>query len=263
MLLAVFVAAANQTVVTTAMPGIVLQFGEFARYTWPTVSFLLAAAVGMLAGGRIGEGYGSGRVIAFGLAVFLAGCLAVSFAQSMTALIALRTVEGFGIGDRQRCIRRADVAGIRARCRSVRSGRTDVRYGVLIRLSGSGMLFLAFVSADTDPAAIAAYSVVAGVGMGGLLAALTVLVQQLLAAVVASASAALQYCRLLGGLIGLTVLGDTMGWRFERRVTGGWTPRWRRGFRATCWNPVRTTRGCYSAWPTKGRSRATCWVSPQ
>ena len=106
--------------------------------------------------------------------------------------------------------------------------RTGVRFGVLIRLNGAGMLagmlLLAFVSADTAPAAIAACSVIAGVGMGGMLAALTVLVQQLPATVVASAIAALQYCRLLGGLIGLAVLGGTMGWRFERRVTGGLDP---------------------------------------
>lgn len=85
-------------------------------------------------------------------------------------------------------------------------------------------LLLAFVSADTAPAAIAACSVIAGVGMGGMLAALTVLVQQLPEAVVASAIASLQYCRLLGGSIRLAVLGGTMGWRFERRVTGGFDP---------------------------------------
>ena len=97
-LLAIFLAALGQMVVVAAMPVITSALGEFDRYAWPTVSYLVASAVAMPVAGRVCDLYGCRATLAWGLIVFIAGCLAVSCAGTMTQLIALRVVEGFGAG---------------------------------------------------------------------------------------------------------------------------------------------------------------------
>ena len=97
-LLAIFLAALGQMVVVAAMPIVMAAFGEFDRYAWPTVSYLVASAVAMPVAGRVCDLYGCRAALAAGLLAFMAGCLAVSFAATMTQLIVLRIVEGCGAG---------------------------------------------------------------------------------------------------------------------------------------------------------------------
>ena len=97
-LAALFLAATNQLFAVTAMPAIVADLGGFDRYTWPNVSYLLGGVIAMPLAARFANTFGYAWVVAGGLAIFLGGCLVVSFAPTMTHLTILRGLEGFGGG---------------------------------------------------------------------------------------------------------------------------------------------------------------------
>ena len=80
------------------MPGIMAELGEFDRYAWPTVSYLVASAVAMPVAGRFCDLFGVRTVLSWGLVLLMLGSLVVSFADSMTLLTVLRIGEGLGAG---------------------------------------------------------------------------------------------------------------------------------------------------------------------
>ena len=354
-LAAMFLAAVNQLLAVTAMPAIVADLGDIDRYAWPNACYLLGGAVAMPLAARLANTYGYGLVITLGLTVFLAGCLAVSFAPTMPHLILLRGLEGAGGGALIAGSHISAVDEMPPRERGMFQGLIALVYGVafvvglplggvitdsfgwrwifrihlplgllilvlllwarapkrvaLSKNENSGMypgvfrdpttmltltasllvgfamygstfflpLFfqsvigvsaassgrllvpmllativgavisgalmsrtslrdrtvavanglcmltgtagLAFMSSEVYVLAAVAYSVLAGLGMGGVLATLTVVVQNTLEATMArNATAALQFGRLVGGLIGLWMMGAALSMRFRYRA---------------------------------------------
>ena len=97
-LLALFLAMLAQTIVATALPSMVGDLGGFDRYTWVASAYVLTSAIAVPIVGRLGDIYGRKPFFILGISLFLAGSLLAGFSQSMTLLIASRTVQGIGGG---------------------------------------------------------------------------------------------------------------------------------------------------------------------
>lgn len=97
-MLGMFVAVLNQTVVATALPGILADLGGLDRYSWVFTAYLLGLTVSMPAYGALSDRYGRRRFMLIGLALLAVGSLAAAAAGSMSQLIAARAVQGLGAG---------------------------------------------------------------------------------------------------------------------------------------------------------------------
>jgi EmrB/QacA subfamily drug resistance transporter len=100
-MLALFMAAVEVTIVATALPQIVGKLGGFAYYTWVFSGFLLTQSVTILVFGKLADLYGRRPVLIGGIVVFLIGSTLCGFAWSMPALIAFRLLQGLGAGSIQ------------------------------------------------------------------------------------------------------------------------------------------------------------------
>ncbi|HLX27231.1 MAG TPA: MDR family MFS transporter [Casimicrobiaceae bacterium] len=100
-MLALFMAAVEVTIVATALPAIVGKLGGFALYTWVFSGFLLTQASTILVFGKLADLYGRRPVLIAGIAVFLVGSTLCGLAWSMPALIAFRLLQGLGAGSIQ------------------------------------------------------------------------------------------------------------------------------------------------------------------
>lgn len=97
-MLALFLAALSQTVVATAMPGIIADLGGFDRYTWASTAYLVASTVAIPIAGRLADLYGRRVFFMLGIAVFVLGSVPAGMSQSMSQLVACRVVQGIGGG---------------------------------------------------------------------------------------------------------------------------------------------------------------------
>ncbi|MBI4247516.1 MAG: MFS transporter [Candidatus Rokubacteria bacterium] len=97
-MLSIFLAAMESTVVATAMPTVVGSLGGLNIYSWVFSGFLLTSTVTMPLWGRLSDLFGRRPTYLAGLTIFLAGSAISGAAQSMAALIAFRMVQGLGAG---------------------------------------------------------------------------------------------------------------------------------------------------------------------
>ena len=97
-MLSIFLAAIESTVVATAMPTVVASLGGIRIYSWVFSGFLLTQTVTMPLWGRFSDLYGRRPVYLAGLATFLVGSALSGAAQNMVQLILFRMVQGLGAG---------------------------------------------------------------------------------------------------------------------------------------------------------------------
>jgi EmrB/QacA subfamily drug resistance transporter len=97
-LLAIFLAAIDGTVVTTAMPTVVASLGGLELYSWVFTSYMLFTAVTMPLFGRLADAYGRKKLFYVGIAAFVTGSVLSGTAGSMAELVAFRAVQGVGGG---------------------------------------------------------------------------------------------------------------------------------------------------------------------
>ncbi len=97
-MMAMFMAAVESTIVSTAMPTIVATLGDFHLLSWVFAAYLLTQAVTIPVYGRLADLYGRKRVLIIGSGVFLVGSALCGFAWNMPALIAFRGLQGLGAG---------------------------------------------------------------------------------------------------------------------------------------------------------------------
>ena len=98
LMLALFLAALDQTVVSTAMPRIIADLGGFDRFTWVTTSYLVASTTAVPIVGRLSDLYGRKAFFIGGIIVFLVGSVLAGASQTMNQLIFFRAIQGIGGG---------------------------------------------------------------------------------------------------------------------------------------------------------------------
>lgn len=98
LLLAMLLAALDQTIVATALPTIVGELGGLERLSWVVTSYLLAQTVVTPIFGKLGDLYGRKIVLQSAVVLFLLGSALCGLSQSLGQLVAFRVVQGLGAG---------------------------------------------------------------------------------------------------------------------------------------------------------------------
>lgn len=93
-----FLAALDQTIVATALPRIVGDFGGVDRLAWIASIYLLTSTAAMPIVGKLSDIYGRRLLFQASIVVFMLGSLMAGLAQTMSQLIAARAVQGLGAG---------------------------------------------------------------------------------------------------------------------------------------------------------------------
>jgi EmrB/QacA subfamily drug resistance transporter len=93
-----FLAAMEATIVATAMPTVVDQFGGLAHYSWVFSGYMLTSTVTTPVWGRLADVYGRRQPYLVAIGLFLLGSMLCGVASSMTQLIAFRALQGIGAG---------------------------------------------------------------------------------------------------------------------------------------------------------------------
>ncbi|MEV4441851.1 MFS transporter [Streptomyces sp. NPDC049577] len=98
LMLALLLAALDQTVVATALPGIVGDLHGVHRMSWVVTAYLLTSTVTLPLHGKLGDLSGRKSVFVFAIAVFTAGSALAGWSRTMDQLIAFRALQGVGAG---------------------------------------------------------------------------------------------------------------------------------------------------------------------
>ncbi len=98
LMMGMFLAALDQTIVSTALPTIVGDFHRSDLLSWVITAYLLASTASTPLWGKAGDLYGRKRVFQLAILVFLVGSVLCGAAQNMLELIAFRGVQGIGGG---------------------------------------------------------------------------------------------------------------------------------------------------------------------
>src|SRR3954454_8029726 len=98
LLLAMLLAALDQTIVSTALPTIVRDLGGIDELSWVVTAYLLTATVSTPLWGRISDVFGRKRLFQAAIAVFLVGSALSGMATSLGELIGFRALQGLGAG---------------------------------------------------------------------------------------------------------------------------------------------------------------------
>jgi len=96
--IAVFLAALDNTIVTTALPTIVEHFGSSSGYTWVGSSYLLGSAAATPIWGKVSDIFGRKPILLAANIVFLVGSLLSGVSVTMGMLITARAIQGTGAG---------------------------------------------------------------------------------------------------------------------------------------------------------------------
>ena len=95
-LLSLFLAALDQTIVATALPAIVRNFNGIDLVSWVSTGYLLASTAMIPVYGKLSDMYGRKPVLLFGIVVFLLGSALCGIAPSITWLVIFRVMQGIG-----------------------------------------------------------------------------------------------------------------------------------------------------------------------
>ncbi len=98
LMLGMFLAALDQTIVSTALPTIVGDLGGLNHLSWVVTSYLLASTVSTPIYGKLGDMIGRKPVFLAAIVIFLAGSMLAGLSQTMGQLIAFRAIQGVGAG---------------------------------------------------------------------------------------------------------------------------------------------------------------------
>ncbi len=98
LLLGIFMAAIDNTIVATALSTIIRDLQGFDQVVWVTSIYMVAVMAGTPIFGKLSDMYGRKRFFIFGLVVFLIGSALCGMANNMTELIIYRAIQGIGGG---------------------------------------------------------------------------------------------------------------------------------------------------------------------
>ncbi|MDT7710655.1 MAG: hypothetical protein QOG20_6262 [Pseudonocardiales bacterium] len=98
LLLGMFLAALDQTIVSTALPTIVGELGGLNHLSWVVTAYLLASTVSTPLWGKLGDLRGRKVFFQAAIVIFLVGSVLAGLSQTMGQLIACRAIQGLGGG---------------------------------------------------------------------------------------------------------------------------------------------------------------------
>jgi EmrB/QacA subfamily drug resistance transporter len=98
LMVSLFVAAMDSTVVGTALPTIARELGSFELYPWIVAGYLITGTTTVPLWGRLADIRGRKPVLLAGLAIFVISSALCAWSPSMLWLIAFRTLQGIGAG---------------------------------------------------------------------------------------------------------------------------------------------------------------------
>jgi EmrB/QacA subfamily drug resistance transporter len=98
LMLAIMLAALDQTIVATALPTIVSDLGGVNHLSWVVTAYMLATTATTQVWGKVGDQYGRKYLFIGAIVIFLVGSALSGLAHSMSELIAFRAVQGVGGG---------------------------------------------------------------------------------------------------------------------------------------------------------------------
>jgi EmrB/QacA subfamily drug resistance transporter len=96
--MSLFVAATNQTTVTTALPSIIGDLGGLNIFSWVFTAFMLTSTVTMPLAGKLSDIFGRKPFFLAGISILLLSSLGASSSGSIEQLIVWRAIQGFGSG---------------------------------------------------------------------------------------------------------------------------------------------------------------------
>ena len=97
-MLGLFLAALDQTVVGTALPRIVTDLHGNDIYTWAFTGYLLTATISGPIYGKLSDLFGRRPILLFAVVVFLVGSALSGLSREMWQLVAFRALQGLGAG---------------------------------------------------------------------------------------------------------------------------------------------------------------------
>ena len=98
LMLGMFLAALDQTIVATALPTIVNDLHGLNHISWVVTAYLLTSTVSTPLYGKLSDQLGRKGIFQFAIVVFLVGSVLSGLSQNMGELIAFRGIPGLGAG---------------------------------------------------------------------------------------------------------------------------------------------------------------------
>ena len=97
-MLALFLASLDQTIVGTALPRIIADLGGFSQYTWVLTSYLIATTVTVLIAGKLSDLFGRKWILMSAIVIFITGSILCGVSATLNQLIIFRGIQGIGAG---------------------------------------------------------------------------------------------------------------------------------------------------------------------
>ena len=97
-MLPMFLAVVDQTIVATALPAIAASTGQVERASWVVVAYLIAATIAAPIYGRLGDAFDRRRMLYVALAISIVASLMCAVAPNIELLAVARIVQGAGGG---------------------------------------------------------------------------------------------------------------------------------------------------------------------
>jgi EmrB/QacA subfamily drug resistance transporter len=98
LVMAVFMASIEGTIIATALPTITGEFNAFESFAWVGTAYLVTATIATPLLGKLSDLYGRRLIFQTTMGTFVVGSILCGLSQSMGQLIAARAVQGVGGG---------------------------------------------------------------------------------------------------------------------------------------------------------------------
>jgi len=98
LMMGMFLAALDQTVVSTAIRTIADDLNGFSLQAWATTAFLITSTISTPLYGKLSDIYGRKPFFLFAISIFIAGSALCGLSRSMYELAAFRAIQGIGAG---------------------------------------------------------------------------------------------------------------------------------------------------------------------
>jgi EmrB/QacA subfamily drug resistance transporter len=98
LMLGMFLAALDQTIVGTALPTIVNSLHGLNHISWVVTAYLLTSTISTPLYGKLSDQFGRKGLFQVAIVIFLVGSVLAGISQNMAELIAFRGIQGLGAG---------------------------------------------------------------------------------------------------------------------------------------------------------------------